>query len=75
MTFEQYSAWLDHTGYSPDDFPLEMALRTIERRDSNYTDRRSLETFIAGWKAAESARLEKPITEQMLSGIFKRSKT
>lgn len=72
MTFDQYSAWLDHTGYNPDDMSFEFALRVLEARDSNYADRRSLETFLAGWKAAEGFRRDAGIDRSLLAGIFKR---
>jgi len=59
MTPSQYSAWLEHTGYGTEQFPLELVILTLsDRKAGNYLDRRSLETFLAGWKAAELARLE-----------------
>lgn len=76
MTTAQHAAWLEHTGYSPEQFPLELAIETLtNRKIGNYHDRRSLETFLAGWNAAEEYRMNtQALNLPAIGQIFSRSK-
>ncbi len=48
----QWLAWLEHTGYSPTDFPLAFAIELLTDKNRGYgQDRESLKTFLAGWQA------------------------
>lgn len=74
MNPAQHAAWLEHTGYSEEQFPLSLAIQTLsDRKTGNYLDRRSLETFLAGWHACNDYRMNTQNVNPQDLSIFKRS--